>query len=96
MIMLFDRTLHYAPVQEDHSGYMTMIILPKSTNEPLDEGIITSINKEELITDTYLFMKNKWLLAHEESEELIDKGAQMGIRGINYDWSQVAAQSDNV
>ncbi len=92
MIMLSERVLHYAPVQENHSGFMTMIILPKHTNELLDKRIITSMKENDFIINHYLFMKNKWLLAHEESDNLIEIGAQIGIEGTNYDWSKVEKQ----
>ncbi|GKU85175.1 hypothetical protein NCCP28_45710 [Niallia sp. NCCP-28] len=30
-----------------------------------------------------MFMKNKWLIAHPEREQLINKGAHPGIKGEN-------------
>jgi len=51
--------------------------LAKGTNTPIEKP--ASITAE----DRLLFMRNKWLLAHPERKQLIEKGAYPGIIGPN-------------
>jgi hypothetical protein len=74
-IELFSTTLHFNPVSVDEYGFKSLIILPEKTNAPLD-------NKINPVCDEYrlLWMKNKWLLAHENSPEA-EQGAHIGLYG---------------
>jgi hypothetical protein len=51
-----------------------LVGLTKETNTPLTEKP----------ADPLLFARNKWLIAHEENEGLIARGAVPGISGENY------------
>ncbi|QFT88146.1 hypothetical protein FIU87_05800 [Bacillus sp. THAF10] len=77
-VELYATTLHFAPCKVQDEGFKTVVILPKGTNEPLEEGLERKSKEDEL-----LFMKNKWLLAHPERKVLMEKGAHPGINGVN-------------
>lgn len=72
-IEVYATTLHFCPCETDKNGFMCIVVLPKGTNLPLD-------GRPE---DKLLFRKNKWLIAHEDNAELIDKGVVPGIYGVN-------------
>lgn len=74
VIELYPRVLHFAPIKVDSNGFKVIIILPKGTNTPIDK----------YHEDKLLFMTNKWLIAHEERADLIEKGAYQGLKGTNY------------
>ena len=78
-VEVYATTLHYAPCHTDaDAGFRVAVVLPKGTNtakpdyEPLNEE------------DRWMTARNKWLLAHPESEEA-KKGAHIGLCGINID-----------
>ena len=73
-IEMFATTLHYCPCQVSDSGFSSVVLLPKNTNTPL----------EEKIEDRLVFMKNKWLICHEESTSDVKNGVYPGIHGVNY------------
>lgn len=75
---LYGTTLHFAPCKVSDSGFKSVIILPKGTNEPLQNKHTKIIEEDHLI-----FAKNKWLIAHPDRKPLIDKGAFPGIIGDN-------------
>lgn len=75
-IQLYETTLHFAPCKTNLEGFKCLVILPKGTNEPLD-------NDKSKYGDGLLFARNKWLLAHPDRKVLIDKGAWPGITGEN-------------
>ncbi|NMH71720.1 DUF4867 family protein [Bacillus sp. RO2] len=77
-VELYATTLHFAPCKLQDEGFKTVVILPKGTNEPLNEDLVRKSKEDQL-----LFMKNKWLLAHPDREVLMDKGAHPGIDGEN-------------
>lgn len=77
-VELYSTTLHFAPCKVNNEGFKTIVILPKGTNDPLLSNIQKRTKEDEL-----LFMKNKWLIAHPEREQLINKGAHPGIKGEN-------------
>ncbi|WP_285767035.1 DUF4867 family protein [Peribacillus sp. SI8-4] len=77
-IELYSTTLHFAPCKVNDEGFKTIVILPAGTNEPLKQDILKRTQEDKL-----LFMKNKWLLAHPERKQLVNKGAYAGIRGDN-------------
>lgn len=74
-IEMFQTTLHLAPCKVTKEGFKCIVILPEGTNTPLKE--------EEKGEDPLLFMRNKWLLAHEEHQRFVDQGAHIGIKGPN-------------
>ena len=76
MIEVFATTLHYAPCHVEEKGFQVMIGLPMGTNTDAPE--ITPVTWE----DRLLLAKNKWLLAHPESDEA-KNGAYVGITGEN-------------
>lgn len=75
MVEIFATSLHFCPCEVDKNGFGCVVALPKGTNIPL----------EEKAENPLLFRKNKWLIAHEENEGLIGRGAVPGITGPNYE-----------
>lgn len=73
-VLLFEKTLHFAPLAIEKNGFKTAIILPKGTNLP-----IPSDEKK----GTY-FMANKWLIAHGEHTKMVENGAYVGLFGKNF------------
>ena len=73
-IEAYATSLHYCPCQTSDSGFGCVVGLPKGTNTQLD--------KEH--EGKLLWAKNKWLLAHKDNTELLEKGAVAGITGENY------------
>jgi len=58
--------LHFAPIQADYEEFISIIILPKTTNFPLDgKPAIESIHDK----NAFLFAKNKWLLAYPNTKQ---------------------------
>lgn len=78
-VELYATTLHYAPCSaKAGEGFRVVIVLPKFTNE--EKPSLTVKNAE----DSYLWAKNKWLLAHPDSDEA-SQGAHVGLDGRNID-----------
>lgn len=65
---------HFCPCQVSDEGFGCVVALPEGTNTPLSEPA----------SDPLLFRRNKWIIAHEENRELIDRGVVSGITGENY------------
>ena len=80
-VELYATTLHYAPCQVSSKGFRVAIALPRGTNEPLPESAIRR-GEGRLLT-----ARNKWLLAHPESDEA-KTGAVIGLAGANLDIAQ--------
>ena len=79
MVEIYATSLHYAPCQaRKDSGFQVLVGLPKGTNIGIQN--FKPVNQE----DSLLTATNKWLLAHEDSNEAKD-GAFIGITGINID-----------
>lgn len=76
IIEVYATTLHYAPCNAVDDGFKCVVVLPKGTNYPLENQI------EKTGEDKLLFAKNKWLIAHEETN-LGDEGAFVGLVGKN-------------
>lgn len=78
-VEVYQTSMHFAPCKVNDSGFKCIVILPKGTNEDID------LSSKQVITeeDKYLFKKNKWLLVHEDKQDLIAKGAHHGITGEN-------------
>ena len=54
------------------------VVLPRGTNT--EKPAIANLTEE----DSWLWARNKWLLAHPESSEA-DQGAYVGLTGENID-----------
>ena len=74
VLEVYATTLHFCPCQVQKEGFGCVVGLPRGTNLPL----------EQPTTDRLLFRKNKWLLAHNENTDLINRGAVAGIYGQNF------------
>ena len=72
-VEIYATSLHFCPCQVEEKGFGCVVALPAGTNLPL----------EEPAEDPLLFRKNKWLIAHEENQGLIGRGAVPGIYGVN-------------
>lgn len=68
-------TLHYAPCGVGGNGFKAVVVLPKGTNEDLEERIEKPVGE-----DSCLFAKNKWLIAHADAKI---EGAVNGLVGEN-------------
>lgn len=79
MVEVFATTLHYAPCEAKlGQGFKVLVALPRGTNT--DKPVFTPKNYE----DTLLTARNKWLLAHAESDEA-KGGAVVALTGENLD-----------
>lgn len=78
-VEVYATTLHYAPCHTDADrGFRVAVVLPKGTNEA--RPAIAPVNEE----DKWLWARNKWMLAHAESDEA-GQGACIGLTGNNID-----------
>ena len=84
VVEVYETTLHYAPCnavkngEVSKEGFRVIIVLPKDTNT--EKPKITEKNLE----DKLLWARNKWLIAHADSNEA-KQGAFVGLTGINID-----------
>ena len=74
MVEVYATTLHFCPCEVSKDGFFCVVGLPKGTNGVLDN----------VPDDKMLFRKNKWLIAHEDNQALLDKGVVSGVYGENY------------
>ncbi len=75
VLEVYATSLHYCPCEVEESGFGCVVALPQGTNTPLDGEY----------DNTFLFRKNKWIIAHVDNEELINKGVHGGIKGTNFE-----------
>ena len=81
LVEVYATSLHYAPCHTDpEKGYRVLIALPEGTNT--EKPLLTVKNGE----DEWMTARNKWLLAHPDSEEA-KSGAKVGLCGENIDLS---------
>ncbi len=80
LVEVYATTLHYAPCHVDaDKGFHVMVALPANTNTdyksafPLPDPM-----------DKTLWARNKWLLAHADSDEA-KQGAVVALTGVNID-----------
>ncbi|MGL6065415.1 MAG: DUF4867 family protein [Fusobacteriaceae bacterium] len=78
-VELYSTTLHFAPCKVTNKGFKCIVILPKETNTDIEKDKIEILTEE----DKFLFKRNKWLLVHRDKQDLIAKGAFLGISGEN-------------
>ena len=79
LVEVYATTLHYAPCHLDEAkGFRVMVALPMGTNTE------KPVMKAQTAEDRRLWAKNKWLLAHPESNEA-KTGAHIGLTGKNID-----------
>ena len=79
LVEVYATTLHYAPCHLDESkGFRVMVALPMGTNTE------KPVMQAQTAEDRRLWAKNKWLLAHPESQEA-QSGAYIGLTGKNID-----------
>ena len=78
---LYQTTLHFAPVSIRSNPFYAVIILPQGTNLPIGSCRIDNEHVHDG-DNQYLFMENKWLLAHPDSPTA-KRGARIGITGDN-------------
>ncbi|MCM3698082.1 DUF4867 family protein [Paenibacillus macerans] len=74
VVELYSTTLHYAPCKVSDVGYLTLVALPKGTNQPLEAGGSEGGN-------LLLTKKNKFLMVHETQTEKIALGVYPGLKG---------------
>lgn len=74
-VEVYATSLHYCPCQVSDSGFGCVVGLPLGTNTEL------TIKPDNQL----LFAKNKWLIAHNDADDLKSCGAYVGISGINYE-----------
>lgn len=78
-VEVYATALHYAPCHVDAAaGFRTAVALPKGTNTEKPEIQVKNFE------DKCLWARNKWLIAHSESNEA-KKGAYVGLTGENID-----------
>lgn len=73
-VEVYGTSLHYCPCQVDENGFGCIVILPKGTNTDLSE-------KSE---NPHISAKNKWILCHGDSKDLIESGVPATIYGENW------------
>ena len=79
LVEVYATTLHYAPCHCDPAkGFRVLVALPWGTNT--DRPVMDNKTAE----DPFLTARNKWLLAHPESDEA-KGGAKVGLTGKNID-----------
>lgn len=79
LVEVYATTLHYAPCHCDpQRGFRVLVALPWGTNT--ERPIMEDKTRE----DACLTARNKWLLAHPESDEA-KGGARIGLSGENID-----------
>ena len=79
LIEVYATALHYAPCSAKRGeGFRVLVVLPLGTNS--EKPAITVKNPE----DARLWARNKWLLAHADSNEAAN-GCPVGLVGENID-----------
>ena len=79
LVEIYATTLHYAPCHCDPGkGFRVLVALPWLTNTERPEM------ENKTAEDVLLTARNKWLLAHPESDEA-KGGAKVGLTGENID-----------
>ena len=83
-VLIYETTLHYAPCnavvdgEVSKEGFRVIVVLPKDTNTAKPEI------KELDFEDKLLWARNKWLIAHPDTNEA-KQGSFVGLSGVNID-----------
>ena len=78
LIEVYATTLHYAPCcTENTDSFRVLIVLPWGTNTDIPQNFEIRTPEDQLLT-----ARNKWLLAHAESDEAA-QGACVRLTGPN-------------
>ena len=81
-VEVYATTLHYAPCHVNKAeGFRVAVVLSRGTNTAAPGAM--PMNEE----DKWLTARNKWLLAHADSDEAA-QGAHIGLQGENIDISK--------
>ena len=76
-VLLYETTLHYAPLTAPGGeGFRVAVVLPRGTNTEKPAA------GPQLCEDRLLYARNKWLIAHPDSDEA-KNGAFAGLTGDN-------------
>lgn len=75
-VEIYATTLHYAPCNVGSKGFQVAVVLPKGTNEALEED-----HGKKAGEDRLLAARNKWLIGHREGG--LPKGTFLGLKGEN-------------
>ena len=74
LIEVYSDTLHFCPCEVSKEGFISIVGLQRGTNLPLQDESMRGL----------LRAQNKWLIAHEGNEAMIETGAVAGIYGENW------------
>lgn len=77
-VEVYATTLHYAPCCAGTDGFRVAVVLPRGTNT--EKPVFAAVGDE----DKRMTARNKWLLAHKNSDEA-KNGAYIGLEGKNID-----------
>ena len=81
LVEVYATSLHYAPCHADATdGFQVLVALPANTNTDLR---LPDTNED----NHYLWARNKWLLAHADSDEA-KQGAVVALTGKNIDLAE--------
>jgi len=73
VVEIYSTTLHFCPCQMDDAGFGCVVGLFKGTNVVIDGAV----------PEKPLFKQNKWVFAHVDNIDLIEKGIAAGVTGEN-------------
>lgn len=79
-IEMYQTTLHLSPCRVSDIGFKNVVILPRGTNTPLNNG---GADEAAIGEERLLLQRNKWVIAHPDREPLIKQGAYPGLLGEN-------------
>lgn len=80
-VEVYGTTLHFCPCEVDEEGFSCIVMLPRGSNEALEEGTEKK---------GFLWARNKWLVCHEEYDRLKEKGVRAGIYGENWNLTPIS------
>lgn len=75
IVEVYATTLHFCPCEVTKDGFGVVVVLPKGTNT----------NLEHTPKDKKMFKKNKWIIAHEDNDNLLKRGVVPGVYGKNFE-----------